>query len=468
MSSLDFTRGWIFTTGPGQRPEGVPGDWPTFAVADLTGWAHPATMVSHVADEDAAVVLIGRVVDLEADSVDAHAIAQDILTTVRTDGMDAGVHRVAYLGGRYVALIRQSGSWALVPDAGAMMKAFWGSRDGAHLIASHQPLLADALSVAQSPQALELRRRLSAQRRTGTVFWPGALSPYEGIRPLLANHALRWTSGEPPRHERFYPSVDLPRMSPAESREQFIHLFRSHARLLMASAPRVAVSLTGGDDSRATLAAAVEHWRHGDLTWTYYDFRNPSELGRKDLLRANTLAARLGLVHKIVPLGMLSTEEFQQSYDRSFAGTRQNPALANAVHDHLGHDVLELHSLVAEVGTGFYPNTVATLSAEGLRDLFQGANDFTNVPGLVHVMEDFITYGDFSEEALLGRDFKDMFYWEGRLGTWGALRVQELTMSHDVALPFNQRGILEALQASPQPERDNRSSLRALVADRLG
>ncbi|WP_153011710.1 hypothetical protein [Serinicoccus chungangensis] len=468
MSSLDFARGWIFTTGPRERPVKVPQDWQTCAVCELTGWVHPSTRITHAMEDDAAVVFIGRVVDLEADSGDAGVIAQELLGTLRSDGLEATIRRVSYLGGRYVALIRWNGEWACVPDAGAMMKAFWGSRDGAHIIASHQPLVADAVSASQSPQALELRRRLSAQRRTGTVFWPGALSPYQGIRPLLANHALRWTSGESPRHERFYPWMDLPQMTPAESREKFTQLFRDHVRLLMASQPVVAVSLTGGDDSQATLAAALEYWRPGDITWTYYDFRNPTALGQKDLLRANGLAVRLGLVHKVVPLAAPSSNDFQRSYDRSFTSTRQNPVLAHAVHEHLSSNILELHSLVAEVGTGFYSNnTGAQLSPEGLRDLFQGANDFTGVPGLRQVMEDFIDYSNFSEESLRDRDFKDMFYWEGRLGTWGSLRVQELTMSHDVALPFNQRDIIEALQTSPQEERDARSPLRALAADRL-
>src|SRR5699024_5195256 len=108
-------------------------------------------------------------------------------------------------------------------------------------------------------------------------FLPGTMTTHEEVLPLVPNHLLRIRLGGTSAsvgHERFWPFQDRVEINDTDRViDDFIDYFREHTRLLCGIG-RPIVSLTGGLDSRTTLAATLPHLHRDSFTFTYYNPRD--------------------------------------------------------------------------------------------------------------------------------------------------------------------------------------------------
>ena len=108
-------------------------------------------------------------------------------------------------------------------------------------------------------------------------------------------------------------------------------------------------------------------------------------------------------------------------------------------------DRLELRSNVAEVGRTFYKNNFVAapnrVRAETLQKLFfQAMSDL-----VLREFETFIERTEFTAANIHNYDPYDLFYWEQRMGSWLALWVQEMDVSHDNFVVYNNRTLLKKM-----------------------
>lgn len=423
-------------------------------------FVHPATGWVSAVNGGWAVAILGLPIDLDDGEIDAGVIAERLLARLAL-GLDEGVRYAAYLGGRSVSLMSQGSELTILPDCTASMSAFWHAT-GDHFVAgSHSHLVGDIVGAEPDPRGKDLMATARAMATKGTLYLPGLITPFVGVKPLMANHLLSW-DGHVARHQRFYPFSDttLDR-DPDTAAEVFDDLFSRHVAA-MCRFGRVGISLTAGMDSRTTIAAALPHLGGDVLTWTYYNFGSPHKGMQDDLLAANALARSLGLPHQIVAIEEGAGSDFGPAYLTTMKHGAQFRALAQAYYDQLPADIVELQSMVSEVGTGFYKNRSDTPTPERLSYLYS-ATDFGRRPDVVEAITDFIDYADFRPELFGPVDYHDLFYWETRIGRWGALRMQEVDLAHQLMLPFNSRGIVEALQGPPLADRRAKQALQRYI-----
>lgn len=446
----------------GERPAGLD-SWVTFNLGARWKFAfHPSTRVVNLTRGSIQVVLIGLPVDLVEESVDSSSIARRILDLICSDpgGRDEAIEYIAYLGGRFACLIVRShpAELLVMTDCVASLPMYWKNSPKAGLaISPHASLCAKAANSSVDKVAAELVRTARKMKTPGTLFPPGTMTGYSGVLQILPNHLLK-SSEVSSTLERYYPFPSTALEShPEESFDSFVTTFSKHVRLLSKLGP-LGISLTGGRDSRATLAAAIPFADENTVAWTYYNSGNPHPEHLKDLEVAKDLAKRAGIAHRAVDIGAKPDPDFAQAVQATMGATAQMPRIPIAYHTQLPGNLVELQSMAAEVGTGFYKNRKGRADVGRLAELY-ARGPFSELPEVRVEMAKFIEYADFREDNLGPLDFHDLFYWEHRLGRWGSRRIQEVDLAHNVVLPFNARSILESSLGRPIDERHQKRDL---------
>lgn len=451
--SLVYRRGWLASTGAISHD--VAADWPVTQAGPFALRVHPALGWASYDHAGSGAVILGDPVDLDATTTDRRAIARR--AAISSDPL----RYVAGLGGRFACLVYVGDVVTVIPDCVAAMPVYWHrGRDATVTLASHSNLVRETVNAGIDDSIAAFMRHAKTVGAPATLYWPGIETPYQGVVALLPNHVLRVNGGRV-EHDRFYPFPETQLPSSVESAyAQFHDLFSTHVRLICGLG-RIGISLTGGRDSRATLAAARPFLGPDALTWTYYKFQAPDRGMQADLLEANAIAWRANLPHRIVSVEE-SAGEFAVAYARTFRHTPQFRVLAEAYRAQLPHDIVEMQSMVAEIGTGFYKRRDAPFSIDRLTHLY-GRGEFARSPAITAAIERFVEYGSFDPTRFGPIDYHDLFYWESRIGRWGTLRMQEVDLAHQIALPYNSRGIVEALQGPSLADRVDKQALSRFI-----
>jgi hypothetical protein len=154
------------------------------------------------------------------------------------------------LGGIYALIVVSKGSIRVFTDPGGMLNVFLG-KSGV---------------VASTPAALPETQRSSTFPRNSRgdaedwMLWDR--TPFQGVRVLPANHVLDVNRGE---FQRFWPRKKFPSVSFDQAADRGAALMRSGARSLL-NRHEIVVSVTGGLDSRVSLAAVHEPDRSSAFT----------------------------------------------------------------------------------------------------------------------------------------------------------------------------------------------------------
>lgn len=437
-----FRLGWFATTGSA-FPDAVR-RWPEIVGTDLRLRVHAEREWHEAGEGDRRIVSIGAAVDTSrADSSMASILAR-LLTSMRRGGEDALIREAAYLGGRFLILVADGPRLLVVPDTAATIPAYWYAGSGILTLSSHAALVAAATGRTLDS---ELRAVLAAARLESpyVVYPPGVRGYHRDVRPVLANHVLRWKGGTA-AHERFYPFADT--ILGADGYERFAEHFATQVRLIAAPRP-LAVALTGGKDSQASFAAACRERPDGLTAWTWLHEVDPPETEVADAGAASASARRVGVPHHILGVAPRSSDRgFRRALSSTFPGATQDSRLAEAAWRAIPLDTVSLLSFIAEAGTGFYRvRTDAPMDARRVARVYSsreiGATRFA-----IEAFAEFIEYADFRPESFGPWDPHDLLYWEHRLSIWAASRVQELELGHRIELPFNSRHVLEGLASA--------------------
>lgn len=486
-----FGGGYLIRGGASTAPSLVD-RWPSHRLGRLTYHLHPRTRWHTAggdggADGDPAagpgrVVIVGTPVDVPGGMADGRLICEHALDAWSAGGLDAAVRYLAYLGGRWTAVLDPApggrgpayGGGAaeeitVVPDCQATQAVFYSTRRGVAL-GSQPALVAATVEAGPDEAAEQMWTTLRAARAKGVVFLPGTMTTHEDVLPLVPNHLLRVRlSGDSATvaHERFWPFADrVERTDTAQVIEEFVDYFREHTRLLC-TLGRPVVSLTGGKDSRTTLAAALPHLREDSFTFTYYNPRDGlvGEGAPTDVFTANALAAAVGVQHRVLHWRQPAPGSvFEEIYDRTYPVRRGSTGAAHAMWADLPHDIVHLQSIGAELGTTFYTHrTQDPITPERLLQIVTNRTDLD--PALARAaFGDYLDYAQFTAGAIGGYDYHDVFYWEQRMGKWGYQKYQDGDFAHRMLMPFNARGLVETMQSLPYRQREQKVLLEALLA----
>jgi hypothetical protein len=469
-----FGHGYLVHTGGPAALPGILAHWRVTQVGPV--WLHtaPRTVVTvSRAHDRGRVVVLGHPIDTDSGTTDAASVVDGLLRSLVDSGVDAAVRRAAYLSGRWTVLLlhpasrtttpgrgRQPrlGGLTVVPDTLASQPVYYavGRRDAT--LASSDTLVAAARDISPSTRAPELMAEIKELRPQGVVYLPGETTLYEGVRQVVPNCLLRLDVDRPgqARHERFWPfeprveDSDLPRVT-----SDFSERLRAQIALMAHLGP-LAWSLTGGLDSRVTLAHLADPPPPGTFTFTYFNPRDGvrSPGAAEDVFVANLLSYRLGLPHRVLrwrkaPEGSVFADLHRMTYPVSYA----SQGAAHAMWADLPHDIVQVQSNGGEIGTvHMRVRNTRPITPAKAASLWLGPA-FSEHPTYLEIFASYLEYAQFTDERLLGYDHHDLMYWEHRMGRWGHRKFLDGDLSHRIMVPFNDRRVLETMHRLPEAQR---------------
>lgn len=470
-----FGAGYLVRTGANTAP-GLVAGWPVHELGALTYHPHPRTRLQTAAADGGPgrVVILGHPVDVSAALTDGDQICGRVLQSWADGGVDAAVRHLAYLGGRWTAFLDSTvapgepAQVTVVPDCQATQAVFYSTTAGVAL-GSQPALVAETVGAGPDEAAQQMWDALRRARSAGVVYHPGTMTTHEGVLPLVPNHLLRLSVAGPAvsvEHERFWPFEErVERTDTTRVTGEFIDYFREHTRLLCGFG-RPVISLTGGMDSRTSLAAALPHLHEDSFTFTYFNPRDGlrREGAADDVFEANAVAFGVGVQHRVLRWRQpRSDSAFDEIINRTYPVQRASAGAAHAMWADLPHDIIHLQSIGAEVGTTFLTKRPkGPITPRRLLEIVSGRTDL-GVEMAQAAFGDYLDYAQFTHEAIRGYDPHDVFYWEQRMGKWGYQKYQDGDFSHRMLLPFNDRGLIELMQSLPYPQRESMVLLHALL-----
>lgn len=458
-----FSHGYLITGGPSRA--GIPDEWNVATLGSFTCYFEPQTNHSITRGPSCDVLLVGQAVDLEHGSTDLPSIAKRVASEHERKGLEGALRYVAYLGGRFTCHIRVDETLTVIPDAAASQSAYWYRANGECTFSTHTYLLALNRGIPLNPLFDEaLQKRKSIQPKY-TIHPPALLTPFVGVQPTFANCFLTMTTDGSVKHERFYPFDELPKRSFNEAYSVAREAFLEHVRILTGLGC-IGISLTGGLDSRSTLAAIRQVSDDKPcIAFNYINFATADSEAHDDLYAASQMSRKVDAPFVIARTDRPEDpDEFRPMFKQSFPFGSQAPRIARALYEDVPHGIYEFTSTVAEIGSAFYKSRDESLwDPERMASVYGHSPDLGQDGTFQYLFSEYAAYCEFSSDRALGIDPYDLFYWEHRMTRWAATRYHEVDLGHRIVLPYNSRALLEAMLSAPLENRISKDFQKKFV-----
>ena len=281
-------------------------------------------------------VLLGCVIDLEAEALlgDEAVVDGDLADASQIDEF---VESVIY---------RYAGTFIFILDTVEARRIYLDADGCLSLVYDSQARLAGATAGVLLDRAAYFERFRRDLYQSFDVKYDGwftiGLTAHAGVSRLMCNHYLDLDHWRPVRH---WPRAPIPESSdPTAAIEVINDTVRRTLRALIKSGP-VALSLTAGNETRALLACAKDLRR--ELKFVTID----SPGYRLDRVRAEELARRFGLNHRVLPFRR-ATEAQAEAWQ-----ARTGHCITSNMYSHPSIEPLADEQFVGglggEVGRGF-------------------------------------------------------------------------------------------------------------------
>lgn len=357
--------------------------------------------------------------------------------------------------GLFVLGIIKGNDFTMCGDFESMRTAYYGKVEDRWYVTSHEELVV---------MREELTRDDYVERLENYRWYhlygeglPGDISHYHELKKLICNNFVEYTDGEF-KSERFYPLCEL---KMCESEENYQDTVKEIARVMKNSVElstkkweRTAVSVTGGRDSKGTLAAASHL---GDVV-QYYSY-NSQQAEKVDCDAAKNLCDAVGVKHTTYDIPL--DRELYPEYDLAKAILCVNSNRKYFNHNDIMKRIyfrklkpfdVELKSWTSEIGRAFYYKRYGVKQMQKTctaRRVNAMNNIYLLAPGLMYKTDEI--YREYLEksqynEHMFNYDWSDIIDLEMRDSRWGADVLScEHMFSHDVSVPYNNRHLGDLL-----------------------
>lgn len=342
-------------------------------------------------------------------------------------------------------------------DPTGMQTVFYTAEEGKYCVSSHTMLLGELLRLSWDPYVTKLAEYRFFPLLGNSL--PGDLTQFLEVKRLVPNHSVT-LSKNGVQVNRFY-TPHKRDISQEEIVDRVSDLLHRNLSLISKKWKKPAISMTGGCDSKTTLACANGLYDR----FSYFSYSS-SESEKVDAEAAAKICSALGLTHRIywipendeqVP-GAAETAKLLRWNTGDLCDCNANDVRKRVVFADTKDFDVEVKSWASEVGRAYYSKR------------FNGRTDFGSVPTpracttlykfFLHNRK-LVRETDKVFERYLAQYFRqdpdspipwqEQFFWEFRMPSWNGLVITgEHRYSFDITIPYNNRLILEyLLSASP-------------------
>jgi len=344
-----------------------------------------------------------------------------------------------------------------VGDASGIQTTFFTIHDGGLYISSHAMLLGELLGLERDPYTERLIRYRFFPLLGNCL--PGDRTQFIGLKRVTPNFCFICENGTI-THERFFTPHEITGKSSEELAQETGEILHRTLTLIADKWERPAISLTGGCDSKTTLACG-----NGLYDRFFYYSYSSSRAEQVDCEAAGEICRALGLKHKIyqIPEALPSSRyveavaQILRWNSGDIIDANANDVRKRIVLDQADDFSVEVKSWVSEIGRAYFSKRFhgrtkfsAHPTGRACTTLYKF---FLHNRRLVRqtdqVFEQFIR--DYYQEAQRNPiPWFEQFFWEFRVPAWNGLVITgEHRFSSDVTIPYNNRILLTLMLSVP-------------------
>ena len=410
-------------------------------------------------EEKYAMILIGHAYDPFAMQSDENDILNDLcfLMPIRSKLFWKKVNQ---LTGVFTLCWFEEEGLTVVGDATGMQTTFYSSADQYYYVSSHTNLIGELLSLQWNPYVERLVSYPFFKLLGNSL--PGDLTQFNGVKRLVPNHYIQY-KGLTWRHYRFYwpHTADISREEIVERCADILH---NNLKLIATKWPRPSISLTGGCDSKTTLACANGLYDR----FSYFSYIS-SEAERVDALAAHSICDALKLQHLIYEIPeedaelkhIEETRKILRWNTGDIRTSNPNDVRKRSYFANIDDFDVEVKSWASEIGRAYYSKRFHGKKDFGKRPTPRACttlykfffHDRKLVKETDAVFEGYLEH--FFEQAEQNPlPWQEQFFWEFRVPSWNGLVITgEHRYSFDITIPYNNRMLLELLLSVPIKDR---------------
>jgi hypothetical protein len=403
----------------------APAGWKFAPIAQHFAYYHPDLSVTVVESGAKTIALFGDVYDPAAPEKGNDEILRGLVGSAET------VRECARLtesfAGCYALFFASEKEAAIYHDARGLREVYYSEGTNRVICASQPHLLVEYAE----PKIEKSTDRELVDFYSNALWdsrWVGDETCFAGVKHLIPNHLfdIRALSSA-----RYWPSREIAPVDLEDAVSRIAASLKGTLRAIVARHPAM-MAVTAGEDSRVLFAASEE------VQEKIYFFVNDRALGRKhpDIAVPASIFQSVGLDFNIHAVSDDVDEAFRRAFFRNtfLASERLLPSIHHLHKQGLGnrHQILG----VSEIGRTFFGRLPASLSAFHLAYKL-------GYPGSAYVKTQCARL--VPELVLLSQKFSvnamSLFYWEQRLGNWGATRNSESLIAVEKIDPFNSHAV---------------------------
>lgn len=353
----------------------------------------------------------------------------------------------------------------VIDDASGMQTTFYTVNKGNFYIGSHTKMLGELLDLEIDPYVTRLVNYKFFHLLGNSL--PGDLTQYRELKRVTPNFCCSYENGVFTNYRFFAPSAVQKSMD--ELTDECAKILHNSMQLISEKWSRPAISLTGGCDSRTTLACTNGLYDK----FSYYSYVS-AEDEAVDCEAAETICNAVGVKHKIYSIPEAVDAEDHYNVVAKILRWNRGDILDSHANDVRKRITLnktddfdvEVKSWASEIGRAYFSKR------------FHGRIDFHEKPTgracttmykfFLHdrklvadtdrVFEKFINeyYQQADENPI---PWFEQFFWEFRVPAWNGIVITgEHRYAADITIPYNNRVLLTLLLSAP---------IEARISDKL-
>ena len=439
------------------------GNWRQEALSDgFHIWLHCRQKLYTIGKNGITYFLIGHAYDPfsdQADEIDIlHALAEQ-----SQGSFELGLQTINDLTGLFVLGMITGERMTFCGDFESMRSAYYGNVDGHFYLCSHEELAAQFEQLHRDDYVTKLEHyRWYHLYGEGL---PGDISHYHELKKLICNNYVIYSDGKF-KTVRIWPRKPIHMCADETEYRETVHqiaeTMKSNLGLIAQKWERPAVSVTGGRDSKGSLAASI----HVKEKYQYFSYNSqPAE--KVDCDAAEAICKAVGVPHITYEIPL--DKSIYPEYDLVHAILCVNSNRRYFNHNDIMKRIylrkknpfdVEAKSWTSEIGRAFYYKRYGVRRMQKkctARRVNAMNNIFLMNPALMYATDaryrDYLRNTAYNEH-MFNYDWSDIIDLEMRDSRWGADVLScEHMFSHDVTVPYNNRHLSDLMLMVPLADR---------------
>ena len=400
-------------------------DWIQIDILEFRLFCQPELEVTCEKYKEKEILLLDSLYDWEIPEKTNKEILNEL---IKLDTFEKCLDRLARYTGEYVLIYRNGNKIYLLNDMGAQSEIYYDTEYTT--FGSQAKLIGKVIEIIPHTES-DAYNFYTSEKFVEKKLTIGTTTKYKNVKHLLPN---KYIDVDEKIVKRFYPTRPLEKITTNDAAEKVVRMMKGYIRAI-AERKKIAIGVTAGYDSRVLFFASL------NVECKYFVNKNKQKKeNHPDLIISKRLAEMYGCPFEIIKNKDIA-EELPDNVDLPIFETHKAEKI------YLNH--IYLGGGISEIARNYY-GSWNNLDANDLA-FINGYN------GISFVIDEYKKWlNDKRIFQRYGYNLTDMFYWEERIGVWGA---KGRTMQNAIGIygvtPYCSRDLITTMLSTPRKDRNH-------------